>query len=143
MKPIKVGLLGLGTVGTGVVRIVEGHQEDLSNQVGSPDRRSRKYLVKDRTKGAQHFRRCLQANGRSLGNRPESRYRRYRRSHGRHRPDEGIYSGSAGARQAYRNREQGFDGVARSRNTGEGARQGLRRAIRSERSGRNSDHPYA
>jgi len=36
MKPIKVGLLGLGTVGTGVVRIVEGHQEDLQGQVGSP-----------------------------------------------------------------------------------------------------------
>jgi homoserine dehydrogenase len=35
MKPIKVGLLGLGTVGTGVVRIVEGHQEDLKSQVGS------------------------------------------------------------------------------------------------------------
>ncbi|MGG1876237.1 homoserine dehydrogenase [Paenibacillus cisolokensis] len=36
MKPVKVGLLGLGTVGTGVVRIVEGHQDDLSSQVGSP-----------------------------------------------------------------------------------------------------------
>ncbi|MFD2116463.1 homoserine dehydrogenase [Paenibacillus yanchengensis] len=36
MKAIKVGLLGLGTVGTGVVRIVEGHQEDLLNQCGSP-----------------------------------------------------------------------------------------------------------
>lgn len=36
MKPIKIGLLGLGTVGTGVVRIVEGHQEDLQSQVGSP-----------------------------------------------------------------------------------------------------------
>ncbi|WP_028611812.1 homoserine dehydrogenase [Paenibacillus harenae] len=36
MKPVKVGLLGLGTVGTGVVRIVEGHQEDLASQVGSP-----------------------------------------------------------------------------------------------------------
>ncbi|MGG3283940.1 homoserine dehydrogenase [Paenibacillus solani] len=36
MRPVKVGLLGLGTVGTGVVRIVEGHQEDLSSQVGSP-----------------------------------------------------------------------------------------------------------
>lgn len=35
MKPIKVGLLGLGTVGTGVVRIVENHQEDLKKQVGS------------------------------------------------------------------------------------------------------------
>lgn len=38
MKPIKVGLLGLGTVGTGVVRIVEGHQEDLQRQVGCPIR---------------------------------------------------------------------------------------------------------
>ena len=36
MRPVKVGLLGLGTVGTGVVRIVEGHQEDLRSQVGSP-----------------------------------------------------------------------------------------------------------
>lgn len=35
MKPIKVGLLGLGTVGTGVVRIVTGHQEDLQRQTGS------------------------------------------------------------------------------------------------------------
>ncbi len=50
MKPIKVGLLGLGTVGTGVVRIVEGHQEDLINQVGSPISISQ-VLVKDRTKG--------------------------------------------------------------------------------------------
>lgn len=49
MKPIKVGLLGLGTVGTGVVRIVEGHQEDLQSQVGSPISIS-KILVKDRTK---------------------------------------------------------------------------------------------
>lgn len=36
MKPVKVGLLGLGTVGTGVIRIVERHQEDLNSQVGSP-----------------------------------------------------------------------------------------------------------
>lgn len=36
MKPVKVGLLGLGTVGTGVVRLVEGHQEDLQNSSGSP-----------------------------------------------------------------------------------------------------------
>ncbi|WP_135555046.1 homoserine dehydrogenase [Paenibacillus cymbidii] len=35
MKPIKIGLLGLGTVGTGVVRIVQGHQEDLFSQTGS------------------------------------------------------------------------------------------------------------
>jgi len=36
MKSIRVGLLGLGTVGSGVVRIVENHQEDLQRQVGSP-----------------------------------------------------------------------------------------------------------
>lgn len=49
MKPVKVGLLGLGTVGTGVVRIVEGHQEDLQSQVGSPISIA-KILVKDRAK---------------------------------------------------------------------------------------------
>ena len=36
MKPIKIGMLGLGTVGSGVVRIIEGHQEDLQRRVGSP-----------------------------------------------------------------------------------------------------------
>lgn len=49
MKPIKVGLLGLGTVGTGVVRIVEGHQEDLQSQVGSPIQ-IEKILVQNRDK---------------------------------------------------------------------------------------------
>ncbi|MFC4306177.1 homoserine dehydrogenase [Cohnella boryungensis] len=49
MKAVKVGLLGLGTVGTGVVRLVEGHQEDLSNQVGSPISIAQ-ILVKDRGK---------------------------------------------------------------------------------------------
>ncbi|WP_027085319.1 homoserine dehydrogenase [Cohnella panacarvi] len=49
MKPIRVGLLGLGTVGTGVVRIVEGHQEDLQSQIGSSIAIS-KILVKDRAK---------------------------------------------------------------------------------------------
>lgn len=49
MKPVKVGLLGLGTVGTGVVRIVEGHQEDLQSQVGSPIV-IEKVLVQDKSK---------------------------------------------------------------------------------------------
>lgn len=43
---IKVGMLGLGTVGTGVVRIVEGHQEDLLRQTGLPIS-IEKILVKD------------------------------------------------------------------------------------------------
>ncbi|MEI7025256.1 homoserine dehydrogenase [Paenibacillus sp. y28] len=49
MKPIKVGLFGLGTVGTGVVRIVEAHQEDLQKQVGSPIEIA-KILVSDKHK---------------------------------------------------------------------------------------------
>ncbi|XEC93167.1 homoserine dehydrogenase [Paenibacillus tarimensis] len=49
MKPVKVGLLGLGTVGTGVVRIVEGHQEDLQSQIGSTIT-IEKILVKNRGK---------------------------------------------------------------------------------------------
>src|SRR5690606_19211645 len=36
VKPVKIGLLGLGTVGSGVVRIVEEHQEDLQRQIGCP-----------------------------------------------------------------------------------------------------------
>lgn len=35
MKSVKIGMLGLGTVGSGVVRIVEGHQEDLQRQIGA------------------------------------------------------------------------------------------------------------
>lgn len=46
---IKVGLLGLGTVGTGVVRIVEGHQEDLQRQTGLGIR-IEKVLVQDVSK---------------------------------------------------------------------------------------------
>lgn len=32
---VKIGLMGLGTVGTGVVRLVESFQEDLFKQTGS------------------------------------------------------------------------------------------------------------
>jgi homoserine dehydrogenase len=49
MKPIKVGLFGLGTVGAGVVRIVEGHREDLERRIGSPIR-IEKILVQNRHK---------------------------------------------------------------------------------------------
>lgn len=51
MKPVKIGLLGLGTVGTGVVKIIEGHQEDLQRQVGCPitiERVLVKHIEKDR-----------------------------------------------------------------------------------------------
>lgn len=36
MKTISIGLLGLGTVGTGVVTIVHDHQDTLMHQVGCP-----------------------------------------------------------------------------------------------------------
>lgn len=36
MQAISIGLLGLGTVGTGVVQIIENHQDKLTHQVGCP-----------------------------------------------------------------------------------------------------------
>jgi homoserine dehydrogenase len=36
MKPIRVGLLGLGTVGTGVVRVLQSHREELEEKIGAP-----------------------------------------------------------------------------------------------------------
>ncbi|MDF2657871.1 MAG: homoserine dehydrogenase [Paenibacillus sp.] len=53
MEPIQVGLLGMGTVGTGVLRIVEGHQEDLQKQVGS-EIRIAKVLVQDKSKSRRY-----------------------------------------------------------------------------------------
>jgi homoserine dehydrogenase len=49
MKPIQVGLLGLGTVGTGVVRIVEKHRQDLLSQTGASIEIA-KILVQDKSK---------------------------------------------------------------------------------------------
>jgi len=36
MKPIRVGLLGLGTVGAGVVRVLQSHREELEEKIGAP-----------------------------------------------------------------------------------------------------------
>ncbi|MGX1266123.1 homoserine dehydrogenase [Rossellomorea marisflavi] len=36
MESISIGLLGLGTVGSGVVKIVENHQDKLTHQIGCP-----------------------------------------------------------------------------------------------------------
>ncbi|WP_438444417.1 homoserine dehydrogenase [Gorillibacterium sp. sgz5001074] len=65
MMTIKVGLLGLGTVGTGVVRIVEGHQEDLKRQTGT-GLVIEKVLVQDLTKN-----RSIALDRGKLTNRPE------------------------------------------------------------------------
>ena len=49
MKPITIGLMGLGTVGTGVVQIIQNHQDKLIHQVGCPVE-IKKILVKDKYK---------------------------------------------------------------------------------------------
>lgn len=46
MKAISIGLLGLGTVGTGVVKIIHDHQDKLMHEVGCPVL-IKKILVKD------------------------------------------------------------------------------------------------
>lgn len=46
MKAIRIGLLGLGTVGSGVVKIIQDHQDKLMHQVGCPVT-IKKVLVKD------------------------------------------------------------------------------------------------
>lgn len=46
---VRVGLLGLGTVGTGVVSIISRHQEELRHQVGCPVTVT-KVLVRDKQK---------------------------------------------------------------------------------------------
>lgn len=46
MEAISIGLLGLGTVGSGVVKIIENHQEKLMHQIGCPIKIN-KVLVKD------------------------------------------------------------------------------------------------
>ncbi|WP_419884255.1 homoserine dehydrogenase [Peribacillus sp. B-H-3] len=46
VKAISIGLLGLGTVGSGVVKIIENHQDKLMHQIGCPIL-IKKVLVKD------------------------------------------------------------------------------------------------
>ncbi|TYS42320.1 homoserine dehydrogenase [Bacillus infantis] len=49
MEAISVGLLGLGTVGSGVVKIIKNHQDKLMHQVGCPVE-VKKVLVQDLNK---------------------------------------------------------------------------------------------
>jgi len=49
METIRIGLMGLGTVGSGVVRILKDHQDDLARQTGSAIE-IRKVLVQDAAK---------------------------------------------------------------------------------------------
>jgi homoserine dehydrogenase len=36
MKPISIGILGLGTIGSGVVRVLNSHREELEEKIGAP-----------------------------------------------------------------------------------------------------------
>lgn len=45
MESISVGLLGLGTVGSGVVKIIEDHQDKLIHLIGCPVK-VKKFLFK-------------------------------------------------------------------------------------------------
>ena len=36
MKPIRIGLLGLGTVGSGVVKVCASHREEMEEKIGAP-----------------------------------------------------------------------------------------------------------
>lgn len=64
-QQVNVGLLGFGTVGSGVVRIIEAHQEQLQHQVGCPVQ-VKKILVKDFEK-----KRDVKVDPSVLTNRPE------------------------------------------------------------------------
>lgn len=65
MKAISIGLLGLGTVGSGVVKIIENHQDKLTHQVGCPVK-VKKILVKNINKE-----RFVQVNREMLTTDPE------------------------------------------------------------------------
>ena len=36
MKPISIGILGLGTIGSGVVRVLNSHRGELEEKIGAP-----------------------------------------------------------------------------------------------------------
>jgi homoserine dehydrogenase len=62
VQTISIGLLGLGTVGSGVVKIIENHQDKLTHQIGCPVK-VKKILVKDLHKErAIHVDRSLLTN---------------------------------------------------------------------------------
>ncbi|MFE8696684.1 homoserine dehydrogenase [Cytobacillus sp. FJAT-53684] len=65
MEEISIGLLGLGTVGSGVVKIIENHQDKLTHQVGCPVK-IKKILVKD-----LHKERAVEVNQSMLTSNPD------------------------------------------------------------------------
>ncbi|MED3563877.1 homoserine dehydrogenase [Bacillus xiapuensis] len=65
MKAISIGLLGLGTVGSGVVKIIKNHQDKLMHQVGCPVE-IKKILVHD-----LHKTRSAEINPQLLTNNPD------------------------------------------------------------------------
>ena len=106
MKPIKVGLLGLGTVGTGVVRIVEGHQRGFAESGRIADRHREDSCSKYRARLAQYLRSIadkLTEDPWEIIRNPEIDV--IVEVMGGIEHDEGIHSGGTGARQARRDGE--------------------------------------
>lgn len=72
VKAISIGLLGLGTVGSGVVQIINNHQDKLIHQVGCPVK-VKKILVKNINKERAVYveREMLTTNAEDIINDPE------------------------------------------------------------------------
>jgi homoserine dehydrogenase len=72
MKAISIGLLGLGTVGSGVVKIIENHQDKLIHQIGCPVE-IKKVLVQDlhKTRAVEVDSSLLTSNPDEILNDPE------------------------------------------------------------------------
>lgn len=60
LKTLKIGLLGSGTVGTGVYKLVESQKEEMPHKIGA-NLSVAKILVRDKTKrGTESTRACSQ-----------------------------------------------------------------------------------
>ena len=72
MNAISIGLLGLGTVGSGVVKIIESHQDKLIHQIGCPVE-IKKVLVQDlhKTRAVEVDTSLLTSNPDEILNDPE------------------------------------------------------------------------
>ncbi|WP_077214474.1 homoserine dehydrogenase [Bacillus dakarensis] len=72
MEAISIGLLGLGTVGSGVVQIIENHQDKLMHQIGCPIKIN-KILVKsiDKPRSVEIKQELLTTNAEDVIENPE------------------------------------------------------------------------
>ena len=139
IRPIHVGLLGIGTVGGGTFAVLRRNQEEITRRAGRAI--TLKVVAdKDLERARTHRRRCRRSDGRRVrrGAKSRDRYRRGvdRRDQGRERPD---HAGDR-QRQARGHREQGVAGPARDRDFLCRPEEGRHGGLRSCGGGRCSDH---